>query len=221
MSPGGGPASPGGGPVRRADDRGSATVWTAVAATALCVVFAAVLAAGQAMMARHRAGGAADLAALAAADHGLEGTRTACGLARRVASAQGARVVRCALSGEIADLTAEVRTGPFTLRARARAGPAGTPVTGVTGSLPPTGGGERSLGGRRLLRGAGEQGRQQADGGLLVQRVVAVAALGRLDAGRASASHSQTAIASRVAASQRAAVWKARSAKPAPPGCPS
>ncbi|RSS41670.1 hypothetical protein EF902_22415 [Streptomyces sp. WAC05858] len=169
--------------MRRTDDRGSATVWAALAATALCAVFAAVLAAGQAMVARHRAGGAADLAALAAADHGLEGARTACGLARRVASAQGARVVRCALSGEIADLTAEVHTGPFTLRARARAGPAGTPVTG-----PPSapGGGERSLGGRRLLRGPGEQGGQQADGGLLVQRVVAVAALGRLDAGRAS-----------------------------------
>ncbi|ASR00274.1 hypothetical protein CGL27_22810 [Streptomyces sp. 11-1-2] len=169
--------------MSRADDRGSATVWTALAATALCAVFAAVLAAGQAMVARHRAGGAADLAALAAADHGLEGARTACGLARRVASAQGARVVRCALSGEIADLTAEVRTGPFTLRARARAGPAGTPVTALQ-STP--GGRERSLGGRRLLRGPGEQSRQEADGGLLVQRVVAVAALGRLDAGRAS-----------------------------------
>ncbi|QDL75601.1 hypothetical protein DNK48_24880 [Streptomyces malaysiensis subsp. malaysiensis] len=169
--------------MRRADDRGSATVWVALAATALCAVFAVVLAAGQAMVARHRAGGAADLAALAAADHGLEGVRTACGLARRVASAQGARVVRCALSGEIADLTAEVRTGPFTLRARARAGPAGTPVSG-----PPSapGGGERSLGGRRLLGGAGEQGRQQTDGGLLVERVVAVAAFGRLDTGRTS-----------------------------------
>lgn len=35
------------------------------------------------------------------------------------------------------------------------------------------------------------------------------------------ASHSQEAMASRVAASQARAVWKARSAKPAPPGWPS
>ncbi|RNG15394.1 Rv3654c family TadE-like protein, partial [Streptomyces botrytidirepellens] len=124
----------GDGRVRRsvpgAGDRGSATVWAAFAATALCAVFAMVLTAGQVMVARHRAGGAADLAALAAADHGLEGPGAACRLARRVASAQGARVVRCALSGEIADLTAEVRAGPFALRIRSRAGPADTPVPG-------------------------------------------------------------------------------------------
>lgn len=117
-------------------------MWTALAATALCAVFAVVLAAGQAMVARHRAGGAADLAALAAADHGLEGPRAACDLARRVASAQGARLVRCALNGEIADLTAEVRAGPFALRARSRAGPPDTPTARrpdpPTGSGPPT-----------------------------------------------------------------------------------
>ncbi|MEU5608377.1 Rv3654c family TadE-like protein [Streptomyces sparsogenes] len=110
--------------MRRAGgDRGSATVWTALTATALCAVFAAVLAAGQIMVARHRAGAAADLAALAAADHGLEGTEAACGLARRVAAAQGTRVVRCALRGAVADLRVAARAGPFAPEVRARAAP--------------------------------------------------------------------------------------------------
>ncbi|MBF6046449.1 helicase [Streptomyces sp. NRRL B-1677] len=109
---------------RRCGDRGTATVWVAVAATALCAVFAALLAMGQAVVARHRAGGAADLAALAAADHALEGQDAACGLARRVAAAQGTRVVRCAVSGEIAEVAAEARAGPYAVRVRSRAGPA-------------------------------------------------------------------------------------------------
>lgn len=54
-------------------DRGSATVWTAGAIAVLCVVFGAVLAMGQAVVVRHRAAGAADLAALAAADHWTDG----------------------------------------------------------------------------------------------------------------------------------------------------
>ncbi|MEV4743386.1 Rv3654c family TadE-like protein [Streptomyces sp. NPDC049555] len=95
----------------------------AVAATAFCAVFAALLAMGQVVLARHRAGGAADLAVLAAADHALEGQAAACGLARRVAAAQGAAVVRCGVRGEIAEVAAEAGAGPWTLRVRARAGP--------------------------------------------------------------------------------------------------
>lgn len=41
-------------------DRGSATVWAAMATTALCAVFAVILAMGQAVVARHRAASAAD-----------------------------------------------------------------------------------------------------------------------------------------------------------------
>ncbi|MEU9794113.1 Rv3654c family TadE-like protein [Streptomyces sparsogenes] len=119
--------------MRRAGgDRGSATVWTALTATALCVVFAAVLAAGQIMVARHRAGAAADLAALAAADHGLEGAEAACGLARRVAAAQGTRVVRCALRGAVADLRVAARAGPFAPEVRARAAPVDPPGADLT-----------------------------------------------------------------------------------------
>ncbi|MCC5032175.1 flp pilus-assembly TadE/G-like family protein [Streptomyces sp. WAC 00631] len=112
-------------------DRGSATVWTAVTATALCAVFAAVLALGQAVVTRHRAGGGADLAALAAADHALSGQDAACGLARRVAEAQGVRLVRCVVRGEVSDVTAEATTGPFASRVRARAGPADHLVGGA------------------------------------------------------------------------------------------
>ncbi|MFJ6232836.1 Rv3654c family TadE-like protein [Streptomyces griseus] len=112
-------------------DRGVATVWVAVAAAGLCTVFAVVLALGQAVAARHRAGGAADLAALAAADRALEGTVAACGTARRVALAQGAVLVRCVVRGEIADVTARSGFGPYLPAVRARAGPPVGPGDGA------------------------------------------------------------------------------------------
>ncbi|MFC8668584.1 Rv3654c family TadE-like protein [Streptomyces sp. NPDC057199] len=91
----------------------------------LCVVFGAVLAMGQAVVIRHRAGGAADLAALAAADRWMDGGMAACAQADRVARAQGTRVVRCAVQGEISDVTVAAGRGPLTAEVRARAGPAG------------------------------------------------------------------------------------------------
>ncbi|GAA2794310.1 hypothetical protein GCM10019017_44730 [Streptomyces showdoensis] len=118
----------------RSDDRGAATVWTAFAACALCVVFGAVLALGQAVAARHRAGGAADLAALAAADRALWGEADACAIAVRVAAAQGAAVVRCRVGEDIADVTARVTSGPWTPEVRSRAGPPGP--TGLPAALP-------------------------------------------------------------------------------------
>lgn len=111
-------------------DRGMATVWVAVTAAGLCTVFAVVLALGQAVAARHRAGGAADLAALAAADRTLQGAVVACETARRVALAQGAEVVRCAVHGEIADVTARSGFGPYLPTVRARAGPPVDPQAG-------------------------------------------------------------------------------------------
>ncbi|MFJ8645598.1 Rv3654c family TadE-like protein [Streptomyces sp. NPDC093546] len=104
-------------------DRGLATVWVVMAASALCVVFAVVLALGQAVAARHRAGAAADLAALAAADTALWGGEHACATAARVARAQRAEVVRCTVRGEIADVTARAAFGPYAPEVRARAGP--------------------------------------------------------------------------------------------------
>ncbi|WP_329316104.1 Rv3654c family TadE-like protein [Streptomyces sp. NBC_01262] len=98
-------------------DRGSATVWGVLLTTLLCAAAAAFLTLGHALASRHRAGAAADLAALAAADHALDGQAAACALAARVAAAQGARLVRCAVVGEVADLTTAV--GPASVRARA------------------------------------------------------------------------------------------------------
>ncbi|MFG2773789.1 Rv3654c family TadE-like protein [Streptomyces sp. NPDC048350] len=117
------------------DDRGMATVWTAFAACVLCVVFGAVLALGQAVAARHRAGGAADLAALAAADRALWGEEAACAAAARVAGAQGASLVRCSVRGDVADVTAAVRLGPYAPAVRARAGPPQA-LPGLPGAVP-------------------------------------------------------------------------------------
>ncbi|MFH9005242.1 Rv3654c family TadE-like protein [Streptomyces afghaniensis] len=109
-------------------DQGSATVWSVGAIAVLCVVFGVVLALGQAVVIRHRAAGGADLAALAAADHWAEGGTAACARAGRVARAQGVRLVRCEVVGEISDVTAASGRGPFTAEVRARAGPASAPL---------------------------------------------------------------------------------------------
>ncbi|WP_234376978.1 Rv3654c family TadE-like protein [Streptomyces sp. TP-A0356] len=111
-------------------DRGSATVWVVCVIGAMCAVFGVLLAQGEAVLVRHRATGAADLAALAAADHWMEGGEEACAGAARVAVAQGSRLVRCAVVGEVSDVTAASVAGPFTAEVRARAGPAG-PRTGA------------------------------------------------------------------------------------------
>lgn len=139
MTPTRRPMTRDGGPMTQ--DRGSATVWTAMVTTVLCAVFAVVLAMGQVVVARHRAGSAADLAVLAAADHALRGTAAACGKAAEVARAHGAAVLRCAVRGEIAEVTAQARFGPYAPTVRARAGPPGLPAAlagrqGLPGAVP-------------------------------------------------------------------------------------
>ncbi len=121
----------------RDSDRGSATVWSLGAMAVMCVVFGIVLALGQAVVARHRAAGGADLAALAAADHWAEGGAGACVRAERVARAQGTRLVRCAVVGETSDVTATAGLGPFAAEVRARAGPAGPALPPVPAPSPP------------------------------------------------------------------------------------
>ncbi|MFF8095328.1 Rv3654c family TadE-like protein [Streptomyces sp. NPDC016675] len=105
-------------------DRGSATVWSVGAIAVLCLVFGIVLALGQAVVARHRAAGGADMAALAAADHWAQGGAAACARAERVARAQATRLMRCVLTGQVSDVTAASGRGPFRVEVRARAGPA-------------------------------------------------------------------------------------------------
>ncbi|MDQ0386353.1 secretion/DNA translocation related TadE-like protein [Streptomyces sp. DSM 42143] len=105
-------------------DRGSATVWSVGAVAVLCLVFGVVLALGQAVAARHRAAGGADLAALAAADHWARGGTAACARAGRITAAQGTRLVRCVLTGQVSDVRVASGWGPFASEVRARAGPA-------------------------------------------------------------------------------------------------
>ncbi|MFE0172476.1 Rv3654c family TadE-like protein [Streptomyces sp. NPDC059002] len=106
-------------------DRGAATVWVVVVMAVLCVVCGAVLAMAQVIVARHRAGGAADLAALAAADRWGEGRAEACDAAGRVARAQDARLVRCAVYGEVSEVRVSAEAGPFAAEVDSGAGPAG------------------------------------------------------------------------------------------------
>jgi secretion/DNA translocation related TadE-like protein len=109
-------------------DRGGATV-SALAVGLLCVSVAAVFAAaGAATVARHRAQAAADLAALAGAVHASYGQDPACAQARRIASANGARLVACRVDGLDVVVTAEVTPAGVAAvvgvaRASARAGP--------------------------------------------------------------------------------------------------
>ncbi|MEV6021134.1 MULTISPECIES: Rv3654c family TadE-like protein [unclassified Streptomyces] len=131
---------------RASSDRGSATVWAVGAIAVLCAVFGAVLSMGQAVVVRHRAAGAADLAALAAADHWSDGGAAACASAERVAQAQRARLVRCAVEGQISDVTAVSGTGPITAEVRSRAGPpelAETPASEAPRGFRPSGSSNR------------------------------------------------------------------------------
>ncbi|MFJ6798419.1 Rv3654c family TadE-like protein [Streptomyces sp. NPDC091268] len=97
-------------------------------ATVLGAVFGGVLLLGQAVVARHRAAAAADLAALAAAATWAHGPEAACATARRVAEAQAARLTACLVAGEEVQVTARAATGPFTPPIRSRAGPPADPV---------------------------------------------------------------------------------------------
>ncbi|MFD9301821.1 Rv3654c family TadE-like protein [Streptomyces sp. NPDC060048] len=91
--------------------------------TVLVAVFGGVLLLGQALVARHRAAAAADLAGLAAAATWSHGPEAACATAVRVAVAQAARITGCVVTGEVVEVTARAPTGPFAPELRSRAGP--------------------------------------------------------------------------------------------------
>jgi secretion/DNA translocation related TadE-like protein len=93
--------------TRAAADRGSASVWVVVAGLLMLLAASVVVARTEAVLARHRAGVAADLAALAAAGQiGLRVPEELCSRAATVAAADGARVTSC-----ITDLNADGRSG--------------------------------------------------------------------------------------------------------------
>jgi secretion/DNA translocation related TadE-like protein len=111
-------------------DAGVATVLAVVCLVSLLVVTGAVVQFGAAMLARHRAEVAADLAALAAASVLLGGRDRACAAAETYARSNGAQLLSCEQDSLDVRLQVRVRVraGPLVGSAvgRARAGPAVT-----------------------------------------------------------------------------------------------
>jgi secretion/DNA translocation related TadE-like protein len=94
----------------------------------ILAVVGGVLVVGSAVIARHEAQSAADLAALAAAGRLAEGQTAACGWAESVARQMNARMTGCAVQALDVVVTIDVdaalgRWGLGVARAAARAGP--------------------------------------------------------------------------------------------------
>lgn len=111
------------------DDRGAGAVLVLCLAAVLTLVASTAAALVAVAVARQRAAAVADLAALAAAQHALEGAAVACGWAGRTTEADAGTLVGCRLDGDVADVTVQVRPpGPLgrmgAATSRARAGPA-------------------------------------------------------------------------------------------------
>lgn len=116
----------------RRGDRGSATVWAALASGVILAVGLVGVDLASAVRSRHVAEATADLAALAAAGRSVEGDGPACAQARAVAQRSGAAVSACHLDGWDALVEVEVGRAWSMLagepaRGRARAGPAADP----------------------------------------------------------------------------------------------
>ncbi len=120
---------------RPRDDRGSAAVLVAVLAGALVVLTLAGSVLGGLLVGQRRAASAADLAALAGAEAlgplaAAPGAGAACGAARRVGDANGARLEACLVEGTevlvevVVDVDSPVGP-PWAVSGRARAGPSG------------------------------------------------------------------------------------------------
>lgn len=83
-------------PRRAMTDGGSASIWVLTVSALVLLIALAVQQRSLAVLLRHRAETAADLAALAAAGHiGVDGS--GCAAAARVASADGTRLLACAV----------------------------------------------------------------------------------------------------------------------------
>ena len=111
------------------DDRGVATVWSAGVITVLVSVAVFGMHLGAAMVARHHAESAADLAALAGAAQVLPGEQHSCDQARRVTDRMRVQLAMCHLRDW--DVLVEVSAQPpgwlgslGAATAQARAGPA-------------------------------------------------------------------------------------------------
>jgi len=112
---------------RAAEDAGAATVFAATVLAAIIAVGLGGLWLGSAVVARHRAQTAADLAALAAAQLLPAGPAAACRQAERMATVMGARLGSCSVERLDVLVRVDVTVGqPRGVRAEAvaRAGPA-------------------------------------------------------------------------------------------------
>jgi secretion/DNA translocation related TadE-like protein len=86
-------------------DEGSATVLALGLTAVICACTAVVLAVALLVVTRHRAESAADLAAVSAAQHALEGKEAACRVARVTVERHQARLDEC----DLVDLDVVVR----------------------------------------------------------------------------------------------------------------
>ncbi len=109
-------------------ERGVATVWAAGAITVLVSMAVFGLHLGEAMVARHQAESAADLAALAGAAEVIAGEQYACAQARRVTDRMRVQLASCHMRGLDVLVEAVARPRGWLGRlgaatGRARAGP--------------------------------------------------------------------------------------------------
>jgi secretion/DNA translocation related TadE-like protein len=106
------------------EDSGAGAVLALAIVGATVVVVLAVLALGAALVVRQRVIGAADGAALAAADAASGAVAgVPCGLAARVAEANGAILRACTVDGLVATVTVTGTFGAVLFSARSTAGP--------------------------------------------------------------------------------------------------
>ena len=115
----------------RGGQDGAATILVLAVAGAVLAAGAVVSAVGEAVLLRHRAGTAADAAALAAALRATAGPADACGRAAELARSNGASLVACDVRGAVADVSVSVDAAGWLawlppVRLNARGGPAET-----------------------------------------------------------------------------------------------
>ena len=115
----------------RERDEGSGTILgVAIIAATMCTT-GLVVSAFAVLALQQSVHGAADAAALAAADTASGAIAGfPCEAAAQAATINGTSVSSCAIDGLIAEISVERAAGPFVLRSRSRAGP---PVTGAGG----------------------------------------------------------------------------------------
>ncbi|MBR8741998.1 Rv3654c family TadE-like protein [Nocardiopsis sp. MG754419] len=113
----------------RSGDAGSGTAGSVSVFLVLMFLTYAGLTGAALVLERERAGTAADLAALAAADRAHEGEEPACVVAAETARANGAELDGCTLDVHTVSVTAALPSAllPLTFRVRARAGPVHDP----------------------------------------------------------------------------------------------